>query len=73
MKKFYLILAVAALMSVNACGVTKKALGFAKEGPDETNVKTNQPLVLPPEYNVRPTKNSAPQDETEDYTIESDD
>lgn len=71
MKKLYLILAVIAVMSVSACGITKKTLGFAKEGPDETNVKTNQPLVLPPEYSVRPDKNAKPADETEDYTLEA--
>ena len=71
MKKLYLILAVIAIMSVSACGVTKKALGFTKEGPDETNVRTNQPLVLPPEYSVRPDKNTKPADETEDYTLEA--
>ena len=58
MKKLYLLLAVLAIMSVSACGVTKKMLGFTREGPDETNVKTNKPLVLPPEYNVRPQKNT---------------
>ena len=56
MKKLYLLLAVLAIMSVSACGATKKMLGFTREGPDETNVKTNKPLVLPPEYNVRPQK-----------------
>ena len=71
MKKLYLILATMAIMSVSACGATKKALGFAKEGPDETNVQTNQPLVLPPEYSVRPDKNAKPADETEDYTLEA--
>lgn len=58
MKKLYLLLAVLAIMSVSGCGVTKKMLGFTREGPDETNVKTNKPLVLPPEYNVRPQKNT---------------
>ena len=45
------------IFALGACGLTKKDLGFAKEGPDETLVKTNAPLVLPPEYNVRPQEN----------------
>lgn len=68
MKKFYLLLTVLAVMSVSACGVTKKMLGFNREGPDETNVKTNKPLVLPPEYNVRPQKKAKV---AEDYTSEN--
>ena len=44
------------VLALGACGLTKKDLGFAKEGPDETLVKTNEPLVLPPEYSVRPQK-----------------
>ena len=56
---------VLAIWALCACGLTKKDLGFAKQGPDETLVKTNAPLVLPPEYNVRPQQN-----ETEDEILD---
>lgn len=56
MKKIYMILAVVALLSTTACGWTKKTLGMAKTGPDETLVQTNRPLILPPEYDARPNK-----------------
>ena len=57
MKKVCVIFLLTAILSLGACGVTKKTLGFANSGPDETKVKTNPPLTLPPEYNVRPSKN----------------
>lgn len=67
MKKIYVILAVAALLSTSACGWTKKSLGLAKTGPDETLVQTNRPLILPPEYDARPNKVLVKsQDEDED-------
>lgn len=68
MKKLYVVLAILAVMCVSACGVTKKMLGLTREGPDETNVKTNKPLVLPPEYDVRPQKNL---EVSEDITAEN--
>ena len=59
------------MISLSSCGVTKKTLGFTREGPDETAVRTNKPLVLPPEYNVRPKQVKT--DETLDYTaVEND-
>jgi hypothetical protein len=35
------------------CGLSD-TLGFSKSSPDEFNVVTRPPLVLPPEYNLRP-------------------
>ncbi|MBP5352501.1 MAG: DUF3035 domain-containing protein [Alphaproteobacteria bacterium] len=60
------LVAVLVLM-LSACGLTKKDLGLARQGPDETLVKTNEPLILPPEYNVRPQKGES------DSMIQSDD
>jgi uncharacterized lipoprotein len=54
MKKIYLLFALLLVISLSACGITKKSLGFSRQGPDETKVQKNEPLVLPPEYNVRP-------------------
>ena len=66
MKKLCLLMVAVAALSLCACGATKKSLGFARQGPDETSVKTNEPLVLPPEYNVRPKKNEIKQQEAEE-------
>lgn len=56
MRKWYVVAAVAAVLAVSSCGWTKKSLGLAKTGPDETLVQTNKPLILPPEYDARPNK-----------------
>ena len=66
MKKICLLLAVTAMVSLSACNATKKSLGLSRQGPDETTVKTNEPLILPPEYNVRPKKNELKKQEAEE-------
>ena len=49
--------AVAGLaLSVSACARTSKALGLTKSAPNEFNILTKAPLVIPPEYNLRPPK-----------------
>lgn len=55
MKKICFILVLGLLAcGLSACGLTKEKLGFTRKGPDETKVVKKQPLVLPPEYSVRP-------------------
>ncbi len=39
---------------VSGCGSTSKALGMSKVTPDEFRVVTKAPLVLPPDYSLRP-------------------
>ena len=56
MKKVSLSVVLAAVIALSGCGLTKKDLGFKREGPDETKVIKHEPLILPPEYNVRPAK-----------------
>jgi len=68
MKKIYVIMAVVAVLTTSSCGLTKKSLGFTQSGPDETLVKTNDPLILPPEFNVRPKK-TVSVEEKEDENI----
>lgn len=51
------IFGVAILLS--SCGLTKKDLGLANEGPDETKVIKKEALILPPEFNVRPNVKTA--------------
>lgn len=45
---------VAATMSVSACSGVRRAVGADKVAPDEFRVVTKAPLVVPPEYNLRP-------------------
>ena len=49
------LITCAALMAVlPACQSTSNALGIRKDAPNEFNILTNAPLVVPPEYNLRP-------------------
>jgi hypothetical protein len=66
MRKFCLLMTVVAALSLCACNATKKSLGLNRQGPDESTVKTNEPLTLPPEYNVRPKKNELVKQEAEE-------
>lgn len=63
------IVAVLAVLLLSSCGWTKKDLGLERRGPNETNVKVNNPLILPPEYSVRPT-NAVPYSEKDAATEE---
>jgi hypothetical protein len=46
--------AAVAAVSLSACGHAKESLGLAKVTPDEFRVVTKAPLVIPPEYAMRP-------------------
>jgi len=48
-------LAAAALLS-SGCSTTSKVLGVSKTSPNEFNIITKPPLVVPPEYNLRPPR-----------------
>lgn len=53
--------AVLALSAVLAgCSSTRDALGLNKKSPDEFVVVTKAPLVLPPEFGLRPPEPGAP-------------
>ncbi|MGE0830857.1 MAG: DUF3035 domain-containing protein [Hyphomonadaceae bacterium] len=45
---------LAAAASVSGCGGMSSALGADKNVPDEFRVVTRAPLVLPPDYSLRP-------------------
>lgn len=66
MRKYFLLLVIGLALSLCACGATKKTLGLTRQGPDETTVKVNEPLILPPEYNVRPKSSETKTDEAEE-------
>ena len=50
---FYSALACAALIATG-CTSTSRVLGLEKSAPNEFNILTKAPLIVPPEYNLRP-------------------
>ena len=46
--------AVVAAIALSACQSTKRALGLQKTAPDEFAVVNHGPLVMPPDFNLRP-------------------
>ena len=48
------VLAAVAAAGLAGCQSTSKALGMAKVVPDEFRVVTKAPLVVPPDYSLRP-------------------
>jgi hypothetical protein len=50
---------LAAMVAVSGCSSIKSAAGITKESPDEFAVVTKAPLVIPPDYNLRPPKPGA--------------
>ena len=69
MRKVFTLALLTMVLTVSACGITKKTLGFANEGPDETKVRTNPPLTLPPEYDVRPQKSNISAQTSQDKAV----
>ena len=51
-------LASAALIATG-CTSTSRALGLEKSAPNEFNILTKAPLIIPPEYNLRPPATGA--------------
>ena len=54
MKKIVLLLA--AVLFFSACGLTKEKLGMARSTPDDGFKARKERLVIPPDYDVRPSK-----------------
>lgn len=52
MKKFCLLACV--LVALTACSSTKEELGLGKKTPDASKAVMKNPLILPPNYNLRP-------------------
>jgi hypothetical protein len=55
-----LVLLAAAAVTVSGCGGLRQAIGAAKVTPDEFRVVTRAPLVVPPDYALRPPKPGDP-------------
>ena len=68
MKNLYLVTVIVMSLCVSACGITKRTLGLDHRGPDETVVQTNNTLILPPEYSVRPARTEKYNPEEENVT-----
>ncbi|WP_298913493.1 DUF3035 domain-containing protein [uncultured Algimonas sp.] len=45
---------LAAGLMLSGCASASRTLGLTKEAPNEFNILTNAPLIVPPEYNLRP-------------------
>jgi len=54
MKRIFILLAMVMLFS--ACGLTKEKLGMKRSTPDDGYVARKERLVVPPDFDVRPTK-----------------
>ncbi len=52
--------AVVAVMGLAACGSVGETFGFNRNSPDEFNVITKAPLVVPPDLSLRPPAPGAP-------------
>ncbi|MEP1230578.1 MAG: DUF3035 domain-containing protein [Litorimonas sp.] len=48
-------LAIASL-SISGCSTAAKGLGLTKSAPNEFNILTKAPLIIPPEYNLQPPR-----------------
>jgi len=53
-----------AAIALSGCGLGK-ALGTSKLSPDEFNIVTKAPLVIPPDYSLKPPAPSEKSDETD--------
>jgi hypothetical protein len=60
-RKLVSLTAIAGLaLSLTACETVRTAVGANKQPPDEFAVVTKAPLIIPPDYNLKPPKPGAP-------------
>lgn len=52
--KLALLTFAASTVALSGCASASKTLGLTKDAPNEFNILTNAPLIIPPEYNLRP-------------------
>jgi len=43
-------------LAMSGCSSATKALGLTKQAPNEFNILTKAPLIVPPEYNLKPPR-----------------
>jgi len=57
MRKYLPVLTIAGVAALSTgCTSASKALGLTTQAPNEFNILTKAPLVVPPEYNLRPPR-----------------
>ena len=66
-----LLLAGACVASLTACDTIGQALGMSRTTPDETTVTVNDPLSLPPDFELKPPRES-PKSAEEQHEAPSD-
>src|ERR1700760_524100 len=59
-KPVSVILCCGAALPMAGCGPLRDAAGLTKRSPDEFAVTTKAPLVIPPDFNLRPPLPGAP-------------
>ena len=59
---------VALALSLSACDSLRRSAGLTKQPPDEFAVVTKAPLIIPPNFNLRPPAPGAPPLNQEDPT-----
>lgn len=47
---------MASAFAMGGCTSATKALGLTKQAPNEFNILTKAPLIVPPEYNLKPPR-----------------
>ena len=55
-----LSIVAAGAVALMGCQTIREATGLSKEGPDEFAVVTKAPLIIPPDFNLRPPRDGAP-------------
>jgi len=55
-----LVLAALLLPALSACDTLRRDAGLVKQPPDEFAVVTKAPLIIPPDFNLRPPAPGAP-------------
>ncbi|MBL4871676.1 MAG: DUF3035 domain-containing protein [Robiginitomaculum sp.] len=55
-RTFFITLITASALISTGCSSAGRALGMGKTTPNEFNILTKPPLVVPPEYNLRPPR-----------------
>ncbi|MBT4490692.1 MAG: DUF3035 domain-containing protein [Rhodospirillaceae bacterium] len=56
---FRLAVAAAVVLGLSACDTFKEQVGMTKKAPDEFTVITKAPLVMPPDFSLRPPRPGA--------------
>jgi hypothetical protein len=69
MKEPAILALCGAALAVSGCGSMRDAAGLTKRSPDEFAVSTKAPLVIPPDFNLRPPMpGAAPVNQTDPGT-----